>query len=138
MPLTHKLRERLLRNDRVQAWISKRAYELYQLRGYEHGRATEDWVNAESELLALSSLFQEIVRSKSTPRQVVNERPAAETSANSQRRRTRSASASPSEARPITDKKLDEGSQAKPDQESMKKRKARKHVETSRDKGAFS
>ena len=63
MPLTRELRERVLSNETVRAWISKRAYELHQLGGYEHGRATEDWRNAEGELLALASLFEEVFRS---------------------------------------------------------------------------
>ena len=124
MPVTHEMRERILRNDTVRAWISKRAYELHQLGGHEYGKATQDWLNAESELLALASVLEEIFRSKSTPQQAVNERRKAKTSPKSQRRRTGSTSASPSEAPPITDKKLDEGSQVKPEQKS-KKRKTR-------------
>ena len=60
MPLTHEMRERILRNETVRAWISKRAYELHQLGGNEYGKATQDWLNAESELLALASLLEEI------------------------------------------------------------------------------
>jgi Protein of unknown function (DUF2934) len=108
MPLTHEMRERVLRNDTVRAWISKRAYELYQLRACEHGKAIEDWTNAESELLALASLLEEIFRLESTPRQALKERQEAKTPPKSQRRRTRSASALSSELPPITDKKLDE------------------------------
>lgn len=125
MPLTHEMRERILRNDTVRAWISKRAYELHQLGGYEYGKATQDWVNAESDLLALASLLEEIFRSKATPQQALNERRKAKTPPKSQHRRTGSTSASPNEAPPITDKKLDEGSQVKPDQESKKARKKR-------------
>ena len=32
--------------------IAKRSYEIYLERGGEHGHAEEDWVRAESELLA--------------------------------------------------------------------------------------
>jgi Protein of unknown function (DUF2934) len=124
MPLTHEMRERILRNETVRAWISKRAYELHQLGGNEYGKATQDWLNAESELLALASLLEEIFCSKSTPQQAINERRKAKTSPKSQRRRTGSTSASPREAPPITDKKLDEGSQVKPEQKS-KERKTR-------------
>ena len=123
MPLTHEMRERILRNDTVRAWISKRAYELHQLGGYEYGKAAQDWMNAERELLAVASLFEEIFRSKSTPRQALKERRESKTPPKSQRRRTRSAGALPPEA-PIADKKLDEGSQVKPDQKS-KERKTR-------------
>ena len=31
--------------------IARRAYELYLARGAEHGRADEDWLSAERELL---------------------------------------------------------------------------------------
>jgi hypothetical protein len=126
MPLIRELRERVLSNETVCAWISKRAYELHQLGGYEHGRATEDWRNAESELLALASLFEEVVRSRSTiARQAMDKRRDEKISPKGQPRRTRSASALPSEAPPITDKNLDEDSPAKPKQELTKKGKPR-------------
>jgi hypothetical protein len=125
MPLTHDLRERILSNETVRAWISKRAYELHQLGGYEHGRATEDWRNAESELLALASLFEEFFRSRSTARQSMAKSGDEEISSKRQPRRTHSASPLPSEAPPITDKNLDEGIPAKQKQEPRKKRKPR-------------
>ena len=121
MPLTSELRECVLSNETVRAWISKRAYELHQLRGYEHGRATEDWSNAESELLALASLFEEVFRSRPLARQAMDKRRDEKISPKP--RRTRSASALPSETPPITDKNLDEDSPAKPKQELTKKRK---------------
>jgi Protein of unknown function (DUF2934) len=124
MPLTGELRERVLSNETVRAWISKRAYELHQLGGYEPGRATEDWRNAESELLALASLFEEVLRSRSTiARQAMDKRRDEKISPKP--RRTRSASALPFEAPPITDKNLDQDSPAKPKQEVTKKRKPR-------------
>jgi hypothetical protein len=125
MPLTSELRERVLSNETVRAWISKRAYELHQLGGYEHGRATEDWRNAESELLALASLFEEVFRSKSTAWQAMAKPRDERISPKRQPPRTRSASALPSEAPPITDKNLDEGIPAKQKQELRKKRKPR-------------
>jgi hypothetical protein len=124
MPLTGELRERVLSNETVRAWISKRAYELHQLGGYEHGRATEDWRNAESELLALASLFEEVLRSRSTiARQAMDKR--GDEKISPKPRRTRSSSALPYEAPPITDKNLDQDSPAKPKQEVTKKRKPR-------------
>ena len=39
-PLTDQLFER----------ISRRAYELYQLRGESHGQDTEDWLEAERQV----------------------------------------------------------------------------------------
>jgi len=125
MPLTRELRECVLSNETVRAWISKRAYELHQLGGYEDGRAAEDWRNAESELLALASLFEEVFRSRSTARQAMDERRDEKISPKRQPRRTRSASALPSEAPPITDKNLDEGNPEKPKQQLTKKRKPR-------------
>ena len=68
MPLTYEERECILDNSTIRAWISKRAYELHQLGGYQHGKAAEDWMVAESELLALASLFENIFRSKAAPR----------------------------------------------------------------------
>ena len=123
MPLTREVRERVLNNETVRAWISKRAYELHQLGGCEHGRATDDWRNAESELLALASLFEEVLRSRSTARQVMDKRRDEKISPKP--RRTRSASALPTEPPPITDKNMDEDSPAKPKQELTKKRKPR-------------
>jgi hypothetical protein len=35
----------------LQALIAKRAYELYAGRGYWHGYALEDWLEAEREIL---------------------------------------------------------------------------------------
>ena len=120
MPVTQEMRERILRNDTVRAWISKRAYELHQLGGYEYGKATQDWVNAESELLALASVLEEIFRSRSEPRQVVKERRVAKTPPKSQSRRKPSASALPTEPT-IADRKQDEGSKAKPEQQPKKR-----------------
>ncbi|HYP28029.1 MAG TPA: DUF2934 domain-containing protein [Blastocatellia bacterium] len=46
------LRERLLRDEQVQRLIRMRAYEIYKERGGRHGNPTEDWLRAESEVLA--------------------------------------------------------------------------------------
>jgi Protein of unknown function (DUF2934) len=35
--------------------IARRAYELYEQRGRQEGRAMEDWANAERQLLGASS-----------------------------------------------------------------------------------
>ena len=35
--------------------IARRAYELYEQRGRQEGRALEDWVNAERQLVGASS-----------------------------------------------------------------------------------
>ena len=39
--------------DDLQARIAKRAFELHAERGYRHGYALEDWVDAEREVLGL-------------------------------------------------------------------------------------
>jgi hypothetical protein len=36
----------------VEDTISRRAYELYEERGREHGHAEEDWLRAEAEVTA--------------------------------------------------------------------------------------
>src|SRR5687767_1168656 len=46
------LRERLLRDEQVQRLVRMRAYEIYKQRGGRPGNPTEDWVRAESEVLA--------------------------------------------------------------------------------------
>lgn len=39
--------------DDVRARIAARAYELHAQRGYRHGFALEDWLEAEREILGL-------------------------------------------------------------------------------------
>jgi hypothetical protein len=36
----------------LQVLIAKRAYELYGERGYQHGSALDDWLEAEREILS--------------------------------------------------------------------------------------
>ena len=38
--------------DDVKILIAKRAYELYSERGYRHGYALDDWLEAEREILS--------------------------------------------------------------------------------------
>ena len=38
--------------DNPQALIAKRAHELYSERGYRHGSALDDWLEAEREILS--------------------------------------------------------------------------------------
>ena len=40
------------RMEEIQQQIARRAYELFEGRGYEHGLAFDDWTRAEAELLA--------------------------------------------------------------------------------------
>lgn len=39
----------------LQTLVAKRAYELYAERGYRHGYALEDWLEAEREILSRAS-----------------------------------------------------------------------------------
>jgi hypothetical protein len=39
----------------IQSEIRRRAYELYESRGYANGGAEQDWIQAEREVLALQS-----------------------------------------------------------------------------------
>ena len=39
-------------SDERHILIAKRAYELYSERGYRHGYALEDWLEAEREILS--------------------------------------------------------------------------------------
>ena len=39
------------RRRQISAAIARRAYELFEARGFAHGRDCEDWFRAESELL---------------------------------------------------------------------------------------
>lgn len=38
--------------ENLNALIAKRAYELYRERGYRHGSALDDWLDAEREILS--------------------------------------------------------------------------------------
>ena len=49
---TEDLRERLLRDEKVQRLVRMRAYEIYKQRGGRPGNPIEDWVRAENEVLA--------------------------------------------------------------------------------------
>ena len=49
---TEELRIHLLGNDGIRESVSRRAYELYEKRGADHGRELEDWVKAENEVLS--------------------------------------------------------------------------------------
>ena len=45
------LRNRLLREERVQLMVRTRAYEIYQMRGGQPGWDSHDWFQAETEVL---------------------------------------------------------------------------------------
>lgn len=47
-----EVRERLLREERVQRMVRARAYEIYEMRGGQPGWESHDWFQAEGEVLA--------------------------------------------------------------------------------------
>jgi hypothetical protein len=50
---TEELRQRLLKDKRVQELISRRAYEIYVMRGGQPGGEAHDWFQAEGEILSI-------------------------------------------------------------------------------------
>jgi Protein of unknown function (DUF2934) len=44
----------------TQARIQQRAYELFEARGWEHGRDVEDWLEAEQQVRA--DVFENLLR----------------------------------------------------------------------------
>jgi hypothetical protein len=50
---TEELRQRLLRDERVRELISRRAYEIYVMRGGHPGGEGHDWFQAESDILSI-------------------------------------------------------------------------------------
>lgn len=48
-----ELRQRLLRDERVRELITRRAYEIYVMRGGKPGGEGQDWFQAESEILSI-------------------------------------------------------------------------------------
>jgi hypothetical protein len=54
VPVKEPAHSRLVSSrDDVQARITDRAYKLYAERGYRHGYALDDWLEAEREILGL-------------------------------------------------------------------------------------
>ena len=51
-PITPRAREPVSSYDDLHVLIAKRAYELYNERGYRHGYALDDWLDAEREILS--------------------------------------------------------------------------------------
>jgi hypothetical protein len=50
---TEELRQRLLKDERVRDLISRRAYEIYLMRGGRPGGEAHDWFQAESEIISI-------------------------------------------------------------------------------------
>lgn len=52
---TEQVNDEMANDEQVRAKISQRAYEIYLSRGGEPGSAMDDWLQAESEVLAAST-----------------------------------------------------------------------------------
>ena len=50
--IIEELRARLLADEQVRSMIAMRAYEIFELRGGSPGHETDDWFQAESEILS--------------------------------------------------------------------------------------
>jgi DUF2934 family protein len=51
-PTAARTRQRVSPCDDLHILIAKRAYELHTERGYRHGCALDDWLDAEREILS--------------------------------------------------------------------------------------
>lgn len=74
------LRDRLLREDRVQQMVRVRAYEIYQMRGGQPGWEALDWFQAEGEVLAFLIANESRPDDEITTEQIANEIHAPEAS----------------------------------------------------------
>lgn len=70
---SNEIRERLLRDESVREKIHRRAYEIYVKRGGGDGRAQQDWLQAEAEIL---TPLLEAEMQRLTAMQVALEEPA--------------------------------------------------------------
>lgn len=52
IPTAARTRQPVSPCDDPHILIAKRAYELYSERGYQHGAALDDWLEAEREILS--------------------------------------------------------------------------------------
>lgn len=52
LPAAARTRQPVSPCDDLHILIAKRAYELYGERGYRHGYAIDDWLDAEREILS--------------------------------------------------------------------------------------
>ena len=51
----------------IEDLVRKRAYDLYEQRGGEHGHDLEDWLNAEAEIIEKPSGVSPIAPKKAAP-----------------------------------------------------------------------
>ena len=63
MESLEELRNRLLREERVQLMVRTRAYEIYQMRGGQPGWEAQDWFQAETEGREELDLFIDAMKS---------------------------------------------------------------------------
>jgi hypothetical protein len=61
------LREELLNDESVLDMICRRAYQIFEARGREHGHDREDWLQAEGEILELMISKELLIRAELAP-----------------------------------------------------------------------
>jgi len=79
MESLEELRNRLLREERVQLMVRTRAYEIYQMRGGQPGWESRDWFQAEGEVLAFLIALESRLDDESTTEETTLTMSAPET-----------------------------------------------------------
>jgi hypothetical protein len=65
---TMRQETRILQNDNeIREKIALRAYELYEDRGGQHGRDIDDWLEAETDVLAEAEQQQKLLPGRKQP-----------------------------------------------------------------------
>ena len=73
-----ELRNRLLREERVQQMVRTRAYEIYKMRGSQPGWEAHDWFQAEGEVLAFLIAIESRLEDEETAAEAFAPVPALE------------------------------------------------------------
>src|SRR3989442_14400338 len=90
-----ELRERLLREERVQHMERVRAYEIYEMRGGLPGWDAHDWLQAEVEVLAFLIAHESSREDEKTAAQTAHQLRAPKASAKESKPRATSESTAP-------------------------------------------
>lgn len=78
MESLEELRDRLLREERVQLMVRTRAYEIYQMRGGQPGWESHDWLQAETEVLTFLIALESRLEDEKTVAETIPAAPALE------------------------------------------------------------
>src|SRR5881396_796100 len=78
MESLEELRNRLLREERVQLMVRTRAYEIYQMRGGQPGWEAQDWFQAETEVLSFLIALESRLEDEKTMEEAIPAVPAFE------------------------------------------------------------